>query len=535
MYDYVIVGAGSAGCVLAARLSEDPSVTVCLVEAGPRDTAPNIHVPASFGRLFRTELDWDFSTHEEPFLDRRRIYLPRGRVLGGTSSINTMVYVRGNRLDFDEWNQPGWRYDDLLPYFKRSEDNERGESTYHAVGGPLTVSEGRAKNPMSAAFVEAASQAGYAVNPDFNGSEQDGFGFFQVTQRDGKRVSTSTAFLHPALDRPNLTVQSNLQVHRVLINQGRATGVVGRRLEEEITIEARREVILAGGAYNSPQLLMLSGIGPAWLLNALGVPVTLDQPLVGQNLYDHALVPLIFTHSHPISLLVAGEPANVAQFMEEGRGPLTSNGPESGGFVRTSADLPAPDVEYLGAPVMFADSGLGTPTQHAFSFGPSILTPRSRGSVLLALDDPTAKPKIVHNYFSEDADVEVAIAGIRIGLEIARQKALEPYTEGTFEPPASDSDADLRTYIRQYAHSIFHPGGTCAMGSVVDAELKVQGIDGLRVVDASVMPAPVRGNPNAAVIAIAEKAADLISGATPLSPATAALAGQPASGASRSA
>ncbi len=512
MFDYVVVGAGSAGCALAARLSEDPEVRVCLVEAGPPDTAQNIHVPVAFGKLFRTQLDWDYDTHEEPFLHRRRIYLPRGRVLGGTSSINTMVYVRGNRLDFDEWNQPGWSFDELLPYFLRSEDNERGASAYHGVGGPMAVSDGRAKNPMAKAFVEAAVEAGHAYNDDFNGETQDGFGYFQLTQKDGRRASSATAFLHPAMSRPNLTIESNLQVHRILIEDGRAVGVVGERLNEEITIRADREVVLSAGAYNSPQLLMLSGIGPAQLLSALDIEVVLDQPHVGQNLQDHPLVPLVFTHSHPISLLAANQPQHVERFMREGRGPLTANGPECGGFVRTRAELPAPDVEYLTAPVMFADSGLGTPTHHALSYGPSILTPRSRGSVLLASDDPTAKPKIVHNYFADEADLDTAVAGLRIGLEIARQPALRPYTEAAYEPPASESDKDLRLHARRYTHSIFHPVGTCAMGTVVDAELRVLGIDGLRVVDASVMPTIVRGNPNAPTVAIAEKAADLIAG-----------------------
>jgi len=518
VYDYVIVGAGSAGCVLAARLTEDPAVSVCLVEAGPADTADNIHVPVAFGKLFRTHLDWDYSTHEERHLGRRRVYLPRGRVLGGTSSINTMVYIRGNRIDYDGWNQPGWSYKDLLPYFKRSEDNERGESYYHGAGGPLAVSEGRSNNPMSEAFVEAADQAGFDRNDDFNGDAQDGFGFFQLTQRDGRRASTATAFLHPALGRPNLTVETNLQVHRVLIENGRAVGVVGTRLDETVTLRAEREVVLSAGAYNSPQLLMLSGVGPAQLLGALGIPVVLDQPHVGQNLQDHALVPLVFTHSQPISLLTAGTPENFQRFMAEGRGPLTANGPESGGFGRTRDGLPAPDVEFLAAPVMFADSGLGTPTHHAVSFGPSMLAPRSRGSVSLASDDPTAKPKISHNYFADAADLDDAVAAVRMGLEISRQRALKPFNEDQFEPPASESEADLREFVRQYAHSIFHPAGTCAMGTVVDADLRVQGVEGLRVVDASVMPTLVRGNPNAPTIAIAERAADLINGSASTNP-----------------
>jgi choline dehydrogenase len=510
IYDYVIVGAGSAGCVLASRLSEDPDISVCLIEAGPADTAQNVHIPAAFAKLFRTALDWDYDSHDEPQLDRRRLYLPRGRVLGGTSSINTGIYIRGNRLDYDGWKQPGWGYDELLPYFKRSEDNERGESRYHGSGGPLSVSENRSRNPMSTAFVEAAIEAGHPANDDFNGAEQDGVGYFQVTQKDGHRASSSTAFLHPAMNRSNLTVETNLPVHRVLIEHGSATGVVGQRLDEEITIRAQREVIVAAGTYNSPQLLMYSGIGPAAGLAPLGIPVEVDLPHVGQNLQDHVLIPLIFTHEHPISMLAAGAPESVQQFISEGRGPLTCNGPEVGGFARTSAGLPAPNVEFLAAPVMFVDTGLGIPTGHALSYGPSMLTPRSRGSVTLASEDPTTKPRIVHNFFAESQDLADAVAGLRMALEISRQQALSPYTVTPFRPPASESDADLRDYIRRYTHSIFHPVGTCAMGSVVDAELRVLGVPQLRVVDASVMPTIVRGNTNAPTVMIAERASDLI-------------------------
>src|SRR3954471_20552511 len=308
MYDYIIVGAGSAGCVLAARLTEDPDIRVCLVEAGPTDTHPNIQVPAALAKLFRTQVDWDYDTHDEAQLYRRRVFLPRGRVLGGTSSMNAMAYARGNPYDYDSWNPPGWAYADLLPYFKRSEDNERGASAYHGAGGPLSVSENRSKNPSTAAFIAAATEAGFAANDDFNGPEQDGFGFYQVTQRNGRRCSTAAAFLHPVIDRPNLTVETNLQVHRVLIEDGRATGVVGQRLEDEIVLRAEREVLLCGGVYNSPQLLMLSGVGPADTLRKLGIPVVADNEEVGANLQDHALVPLILTHSQPISLLAAGEP-----------------------------------------------------------------------------------------------------------------------------------------------------------------------------------------------------------------------------------
>lgn len=329
MSDYLIIGAGSAGCVLAARLSEDPNVTVCLVEAGPADSHPNVHVPLGTGMLFRSRLDWDYDTHDEPFLNGRRLYLPRGRVLGGTSSMNGMVYMRGNPVDYDGWGQPGWAFDELLPYFKRAEDNERGPSAHHGVGGPLSVSEGRSNNPMSAAFVEAAVQAGFPANDDFNGPRQEGFGLYQLTQRDGKRCSSAVAYLHPAMDRPNLTVETNVHVHRIIVEDGRARGIVGSRLDEEIEIRAEREVILSAGAYNSPQLLMLSGIGPSEELAPLGIPVLVDHPGVGRNLQDHPSVNLIYTHAQPISLLVAFEPRHVRAV--RGGGPRAAHLQRSGG------------------------------------------------------------------------------------------------------------------------------------------------------------------------------------------------------------
>jgi choline dehydrogenase len=516
MYDFVIVGAGSAGCVLAARLSEDPDVQVCLVEAGGPDTVQNIHIPAMFGQLFRTRCDWDYDSHEESVLGNRRIFLPRGRVLGGTSSINAMLYIRGNRLDYDGWNQPGWSYDELLPYFKRSEDNERGESEYHGAGGPLSVSDGRSQNPSSKAIVDAAIEAGHPFNDDFNAGTQDGFGYFQLTQRNGRRCSAADAFLHPVLDRPNLTVETHLQVHRVLIENGRAVGVTGERLDGMVTLRAEREVILSAGAYNSPKLLMNSGVGPADLLHRLGIQVELDQPRIGQNLQDHPFTPLIFTHSRPVSLLIAADPKYGRQFAEEGRGPLTSNGPEVGGFVRTRSGLSAPDVVFFAAPLMFPDSGLSMPSAHAISYGPVLLTPRSRGQVTIIAADPTAKPKIEHNYFSDPADLDAAVEGVRIAMDIAGQPALAPYTETHYQAPASDSDADLRTFVSRRAHSMFHATGTCEMGQVVDADLRVRGIDGLRVADASVMPTVGRGGTNASAIVIGERAADLVRNALPV-------------------
>ncbi|HKR51954.1 MAG TPA: GMC family oxidoreductase N-terminal domain-containing protein, partial [Pseudonocardiaceae bacterium] len=505
MYDYVIVGAGSAGCVLAARLSEEPDVTVCVIEAGPADTSENIHVPVGSPQLFRSHVDWDYDTHLEPYCDGRRMYLPRGRVLGGTSCLNGMVYIRGSRAHYDAWDQPGWTFDELLPYFKRSEDNERGASAYHGVGGPLSVSDGRSNNPMARAFVDAAIEAGYQANDDFNDGDLQGFGFYQVTQRDGRRCSSAVAYLHPSMARPHLTVRTNLHVHRVLVENGRAVGVVGSQLDELIEIRAQREVILAAGAYNSPQLLLLSGIGPADELAMLGIPVVLDQPEVGQNLQDHTHDFLVYAHSQPVSLLAANEPQNVQQYAEHGTGPLSSNIPEAGGFAHSRSGLLVPDLQFHVAPVMFVDGGLAAPTGHGISFGADVLEARSRGSVSLASAEPTVKPRIRHNYFAEEADLAAAVAGVRISLEIAAQHALKPFTDHAVEPPASDSEADLRAHVRRYSETAYHPAGSCSMGTVVDAELQVKGIEALRVVDASVMPT-VFGNPNAPIIAIAEKA-----------------------------
>jgi choline dehydrogenase-like flavoprotein len=512
MYDYVIVGGGSAGCVLAARLSEDRNVKVCLLEAGPADTSPDIRVPAAAAVLFHTQHDWDYNSHDEPFCENRSVYIPRGRVLGGSSSMNGMVYIRGNRLDYDSWRKPGWSYNELLPYFKRAEDNERGASEYHGAGGPLSVSDNWPRYPMSDAFVAAAIAVGHAASDDFNGAAQDGFGHYQVTQREGMRCSSAAAYLHPAMGRPNLTIETGVQVHRVLMAGGRAIGVAGRRMDGDITVEAQREVILAAGAFNSPQLLMLSGIGPADLLTSLRIPVVVDQPFVGQNLQDHPQFWLVYAHSQPVSLLVAGQQRYQPQFTEQHWGPL----PAAGGFIRSRSDLPAPDLQFTTLPVVSADGSRGFPTSHATSFGAAVLQPRSRGNVTLAGADPTAKPRIKLNYYADQADLRAATDGVRAALDIARQRALAPYTERPVSVSASDSDADIRAFLRRKTQSSHHAAGSCAMGLVTDAELRVLGVDGLRVADASVMPRLISGNTNAPTIVIAEKAADLIRGMAPL-------------------
>jgi choline dehydrogenase len=510
MYDYVIVGAGSAGCVLAARLSEDPDTSVLLLEAGPPDVNQNIHVPLGYLQLARTEIDWDYSSAPEPNCNGRRVSLPRGRVLGGSSSINAMIYIRGNRRDYDDWDMPGWAWDDLFPYFLKAEDNERGPSEWHAVGGPLPVSDQRSGNRISPAFVEAGVEAGLSRNDDFNGAEQDGVGMYQLTQRGGMRASAAVSYLHPAAERPNLTVMPHTQVRRVLFEGKQAVGVEASRLGELQELRAEREVILCGGAYNSPQLLMLSGIGPAEHLAMREIEPLLDQPAVGENLGDHPATYTVFNTPEPESLLAALEPAAMAEFEASQTGPFASNLAESGGFARVGEGAEAPDVQIHVAPVQIVDEGMADPTAHGVWVSPCLLTAESRGSVRLASPDPTAKPIIRNNFYEREADLARMMSAVRLTAEICAQPAFKPYAAEPFTGPSEDSDDALRAHIAATTFEIYHPVGTCAVGSVVDAELRVEGVEALRVVDASVIPTVPRGNTNAPTIAIAERAADLI-------------------------
>jgi choline dehydrogenase len=526
MYDYIIVGAGSAGCVLAARLSEDPDVEVLLVEAGPADTFDNVHIPLGCTALGHTVVDWDYSTGCEPHCDGRRIHLPRGRTLGGSSSTNAMVYIRGNRADYDGWRDDGcagWGFDDLLPYFKRAEDNERGASELHGTGGPLTVAQGRSRSPMMDAFVEAGEQAGLARNEDFNGTAQDGVGYYQLTQRDGRRCSAAVAYLHAAMERPNLTVETHLQVERVVIEGMRAVGVEGQRLDEALRFDAGREVILAGGAYNSPQVLMLSGIGPAEHLASRLIEPILDRPMVGRNLQDHVNVWGLWRSREPDSLATAMAPdwieANVAAFEERGTGPLTSNVAEAGAFARTSPALGEPDLQVHAIPAILSEDPPFGIAEHGISLGVCLLTPTSVGELYLTGPEPTGKPLIYHRYLETEEDMARMHAGLELIMEIGGQPALSRYCADAEQLPGSSSKDDMRAFIRRHAQTLYHPVGTCAMGpdedAVVDLELRVRGVDALRVVDASVMPSVPRGNTNAPTIAIAERAADLIRGVEP--------------------
>jgi choline dehydrogenase len=514
MYDYVIVGAGSAGCVLAARLSEDPDVSVLLLEAGGPDTKDNIHVPLGYLQLQRTDVDWDYVSAPEPNCGGRRIALPRGKVLGGSSSINAMVYIRGNHRDYDEWGAPGWAWDDLFPYFLKAEDNERGESEWHAVGGPLPVSDQRSGMPLSPAWVEAGAEAGLESNDDFNGAGQDGVGMYQVTQRGGMRASAAVAYLHPSMERPNLTVMPYMHVTRLLFEGTRAVGVEATRLGEAQELRAEREVILCGGTFNSPQLLMLSGVGPGEHLTMREIEVLLDQPAVGENLSDHACAYAVWTAEEQSSLLDAIEPAALEEFESSKSGPFTSNFAEAGGFARVGAGAEAPDVQFHTVPLQIVDEGFADPEMPGVWASACLLTPESRGSVTLASNDPTAQP-IVHNrFFSAEADMERMVAALRLTLEICAQPGLSRFCSQPFTLPDGDSDDALREHVARTTFPIYHPVGTCAIGSVVDAELRVEGLDALRVVDCSVMPSVPRGNTNAPVIALAERAADLIRGET---------------------
>ena len=522
-FDYVIVGAGSAGCVLAARLTEDPDVTVCLVEAGPPDAAEEIHIPVGQLALATSKYDWAFISDPEPGIGFRSRHLPRGRMLGGSSSLNSMVYIRGHRSDYDRWAAmgfEGWGWDDVLPYFIKAEDNERGASELHGAGGPLRVSEGRSRHRTCEAFIEAGVEAGLPTNDDFNGPEQDGVGWYQVTQRDGMRCSTAVAYLHPAMERPNLTVEAGAHVTRLLFDGTRAVGVEVDQLDELREIRGG-EVIVSAGSYQSPQILLLSGVGPAEELELGGIPPLHDLP-VGRGLQDHVATWITYTTDQP-SLLTEETPENIA-LLQEGRGPLTSNFAESGGFVRTRDGLEAPDIQLHAVAILFPEAGAGEILVDGWALSACLLRPASSGFVKLRSRVPTAKPRILHNYAVSEEDRETLMAGVRTCMEIAEQSALQAVSKEPYGVPAGYDDASVIAHIERNSTTLYHPVGTCAMGKVVDAQLRVLGMEGLRVVDASVMPTLIGGNTNAPTIMIAERAADLIQGKARATSAQAAAA-----------
>ena len=527
MFDYIVTGAGSAGCCVAARLSESGRYRVLLLEAGPEDKGFWIHVPIGYSRLFADpKINWMFESEPEPELEGRTMYQPRGKVLGGTSSINGMVYMRGNAADYDHWRQrgcTGWDWDSVLPYFRKAEDQERGADAAHGSGGPLRVSDQAVHWELGDRFIEAAMQAGLPRKDDFNDGEQEGAGPFQNTTNKRMRWSTATAYLRPAERRPNLVVRTNAHATRLIIEEGRAKGVEFVVNGVPHVARARGETIVCGGVYGSPQLLQLSGLGPGAMLTQLGIPVVRDMPGVGADLQDHFYVRLSFRCTRKITLNdVANNPikklAAGMQYVFFKTGPLTSNGICAGGFAKSDPRLDRPDIQFNFSVWSCADRNRAGVVPHpfpGFTISAVHLRPDARGSVTLKSPDPLAPPSIRFNFLKTEYDLQALTAGMRLARRITQQPAMAPYVAGELIPgPQVESDAEFEASIRRNAISNLHPVGTCRMGSddaaVCDPRLKVNGVTGLRVVDASIMPSVPAGNTNAPTIMIAEKASEMI-------------------------
>lgn len=521
-YDYIIIGAGSAGCVLANRLTASGDLRVLLIEAGGRDINPFIHMPAGISKLVgNPRINWDYYTEPEPQLLGRRLYWPRGRVLGGSSSINAMCYIRGAAADYDEWatlGADGWSYESVLPYFRKAQSQARGASRYHGADGPLGVEDLRYRNPLSSVFLDAASVCGYARNDDFNGASQEGFGFYQVTQRQARRSSTAVAYLRPASKRNNLTIITHGQVQRILIEGDRAVGVELIRRGQRHHIRATREVLLCGGSVASPQLLMCSGIGPAQELEAVGVRVRIAAAGVGANLQDHLDYCVLQKSKSAITydFSAVREAVEGLRYWVTGSGPGASNVAESGGFLRSSrAPDGRADLQFHFVPAQLDDHGRNRLPGYGYTLHACVLRPQSRGRIGLRSASMSDPPRIFANYLSEPADLQGLIEGVRLSRELLAAAPFDRHRGIEVYPGVScRSDDELAAAIREKAETIYHPVGTCRMGkdaeSVVDPELKVRGINGLRVIDASVMPRLIGGNTNAPTIMIAERAADLL-------------------------
>jgi choline dehydrogenase-like flavoprotein len=522
-FDYVIVGGGSAGCVLAGRLSQDPKVSVCLLEAGKADKSLLVHTPVGAAAIIPSKsLNWAYETVPQAGLNGRRGYQPRGKVLGGSSSINAMVYIRGHRWDYDHWRSlgnPGWSYDEVLPYFKKAENNERGADEYHAVGGPLNVAELRSPRGIGKVFLEAAQQMQLPLIDDFNGADQEGVGAYQVTQKNGRRCSAAGAYLAPALARPNLEVLTEAPATGLLLDGRKAVGVAYRRDGAGREVRARREVILSGGAFASPQLLLLSGIGPARELRHLGIDVVHDLPGVGKNLQDHIDFVSAFKTGHEEALGVtwgaaASLPGAIAQYRREGRGWLTSNFAETGGFAKSDASLALPDLQFHFVVAIVDNHARNRHFARGYSCHVCLLRPKSVGRMSLVSADPAAAPLIDPNFLAERQDLDAMIKGVRLMQQILEAPAFAPHRGEELYPVNIADNAALAQAIRERADTVYHPVGTCKMGAdhmaVVDAELRLHGVENLRVADASIMPTLIGGNTNAPTIMIGEKAADMI-------------------------
>jgi choline dehydrogenase len=530
-FDFIIVGAGSAGCVLANRLSADPKVKVLLVEAGGKDNSTFIRMPAGVGKLLGSDAhNWYFDTEGQPHLNNRRLYWPRGKVLGGSSSINGMIYIRGHARDYDLWRQmglEGWSYADVLPYFKRSEGREAGADDFHAADGPLNVATTKNNGPLIRAFMEACREAGHKFNPDFNGVEQQGYGRYESTTKGGERWSAAAAFLRPILDRPNLVIETKALTTRILFEGKRAIGIEYAQNGNRIQVRAEREVLLCGGAVNTPQVLLLSGIGSGEYLRKRDIPVVADLPGVGENLQDHLDASIQYECTQPITLYSQFKPHKMImtglEFLLFKSGTGSQLPTDSGAFLKTRPELELPDIQLHFLPAIVHDHGRKKSDRHGFLAHMCQLRPHSRGYVRLKSLDPFAHPLIQPNYLKEEADRRTMRDGVRLVRTIFAQKAFDPYRGPEYDPGAHvQSDEEIDRFIREKAETIYHPVGTARMGqdamAVVDASLKVHGVEGLRVIDASVMPTLIGGNTNAPTIMIAEKAADMILGRPVLAP-----------------